>query len=487
MSRAWLALLVVVALSGVTASGADFTASSTSPSNSFAAAADFNTVAVSMTDPGSPLSGTVGLQATASSDRGIDRVRFQSSPAGAGTWTDACEDTTAPYDCNWNTAGVADGSRDLRAVAVDQAGYQRTAVVAARMVDNTAPTVSVPDPGPLRGTVSVAVDATDGAGTGVASVTTEFRPAGGGAWTEVCTDTTAPFGCDGLDTTQVPDGLYDVRATAVDGVGLSATSALRTVRVDNGVPSATLTDPGTPLQGSVALTGTASDAGSGIVSWTVQHRPAGGGAWTDVCSATASPFTCTWDTTAVADALYDVRAVARDAAGNEFATTPVANRSVDNTAPNGTDVQTGNAGTAGRFGINDWIRLTWTEQIAPASVLSGWTGTSQAITVRVTNNGNNDRMDFYNAGDTTRLNLVNGANDLQLGGNFVTADKTFTGTMEQSGASITITFGTVSGARLSTAAAGTMTWRPSGTARDLAGNASSTATVTEPGALDVDF
>jgi hypothetical protein len=679
VTKLWLALIVVVALAGATASGADFTASSPSPANSFAAAADFNTVAVAMTDPGSPLHGTVGLQATAGSDRGIERVRFQSSPAGAGTWTDVCEDTTAPYACDWDTAGVADGSRDLRALAVDQAGYQRTAVVAARAidntapsasladpgpwlqgnealaatasdspaglatlaidyraagggawtelcsgpnsprscpldtaslpdgdhelraravdaagnvrhttplvrrVDNTAPTVSVPDPGPLRGTVSVAVTAADGAGTGVASVTTEFRPAGSGAWTEVCTDTAAPFTCDGLDTAQVPDGLYDARATAVDGTGLSTTSATRTVRVDNGAPSATLTAPGTPLQGSVALTGTASDAGSGVVSWTVQHRPAGGGAWTDACSDTVAPFTtCTWNTTGVADALYDVRAVARDAAGNEFATTPVTNRRVDNngptvaladpgspirglvtltatatdpagvqsvvferspagagtwttictdntaayscsfntttlngtfdlraraidnaghsntsvvaarvidnTAPTGADVQTGNGGTAGRLGANDWIRLTWTEQIAPASVLAGWPGTSRTITVRVTNaTGNNDRMDFYDG--TTRLNLVNGANtDLQLRGNFVTATKSFTATMVQSGNSITITFGTVSTGSLNTVSTpAAISWVPSAAATDLAGNASGTGTVNEGGGSDVDF
>ena len=111
-------------------SGADFTGGSQSPGNTFAAAADFNTVAVSITDPGTPLRGTVALQATASSERGIERVRFQSSPAGAGTWTDVCDDTSAPYTCNWDTAGVADGLRDVRALAVDQAGYQRASLVA---------------------------------------------------------------------------------------------------------------------------------------------------------------------------------------------------------------------------------------------------------------------------------------------------------------------------------------------------------------------
>jgi chitinase len=677
MTRVWLVLLVGVALlSGVTASGADFTASTPTPA-SFAAAGDFNTVAVALTDPGTPLHGTVALQATASSDREIDRVRFQSSPAGAGTWGDICQDTDAPYSCDFDTAGVADGSRDLRAVAVDQAGYQRTSVVAARLVDNTAPsaavtdpgpwlqgaeditatatdagsglatlaiehraagggawtelctgsssprtcslataslpdgdhelraravdtagnvrhstplvrrvdntapTVSIPDPGVLHGTISVLVNAADGAGTGIASVSTEFRQ-GAGAWMPVCTDTTAPYTCDGLDTTQVTDGLYEARATAVDGTGLSTTSAPVNVRVDNGAPTATLVDPGTPLQGSVALTGTAVDGGSGIVSWTVQRRPAGGGAWTDICSDTVAPFTtCSWNTTGVADALYDLRAVGRDAAGNEGAATTVANRRVDNngptvtlndpgspirgtvtltasasdpvgvqsvvferkltsgstwttictdtissyscsfntsalngtydlraraidtlthtssstvaarvidnTAPTGTDVQAGNAagGTAGRFGAGDWIRLTWSEPIAPGSVLNGWTGGSVPITVRVSND---DRMDFYDEANNARLDLVNAATDLPLNRNFVSGNKSFGATMAQSGNSITITFGTVTTSNLNTATAGTMTWRPSSGASDLAGNASTTTTVTESGApADVDF
>ena len=125
MRRA-LVLLAAVGLlagAGVTASGADFTHSSASPGNTFAASTNFNTVAVTVTDPGAALHGTVTLQSTATSERGIASVKYQSAPAGTSTWTDACTATTAPFSCDWNTAGVADGMRDLRAVAVDQAGY----------------------------------------------------------------------------------------------------------------------------------------------------------------------------------------------------------------------------------------------------------------------------------------------------------------------------------------------------------------------------
>ena len=538
-----------------------------SPANTFASASDFNTVAVTISDPGATLRGTKTLQATATSERGIDHVTFQSAPAGTTTWTDACTATTAPYTCDWNTAGVADGSRDVRAVAVDQAGYQRTAGVASRLVDNTLPASSLTDPGiltgtesltatasdagsglatlaisyrpaggswttlctgsttprtcslntapladgsyelratatdvagnvrdtvltrtvdntaptagvnattPVRGTITVGMTATDGAGSGVKQVTGRFRASGTGTWSTVCVSTTAPYECAGLDTTGTPDGLYDVSAVSEDNAGFTTTSATTTVRIDNTQPAtATLTDPGTPMTGTETLSGSATDAGSGIASWTVQYKPSAGSTWTDACSDAASPFgSCGWDTTDVTDGLYDLRAVATDAAGNQLTSTTVASRRVDNTAPAvtltapvatsltgtisltaiatdagsgmsgvtfersvagantwvsmcndtatpftcsyntalvgdgsydlraratdnagnqtttatvtktfenaapfGTDVQSGNGGTtAGLLEAGDWIKFTWSEPLAPASVLTGWTG-----------------------------------------------------------------------------------------------------------------
>lgn len=425
----WAALAAIVACAGVATSGADFTSGSQSPANTFVTAADFNTVTVSMTNPGTPLRATVALQSTAASDRGIASVQFQSSPAGANTWTDACLATVAPYTCNWDSAGVVDGPRDLRAVAVDQAGYQRiSTVVASRFVDNTLPAGTLSDPGVMQGTEALTATASDvgsglaslaisyrpaggswttlcsgatsprtcnlntvpladgsyelratatdvagnvrdtvltrtvdniaptvsvvppatalsgladftlnaaDAGTGVATVTAEFRPMAGGAWSQVCVDSAAPWACTGLDTTGAPDGLYEARATAVDSAGHSTTSASVTnIRVDNTAPSsATVTDPGSPFGGSKVISGTAADAGSGIASWTLQYRTSPAGAWTDACSDTSASYSCSWVTTGVADGLYDLRAIARDGAGNQTTSATVGSRRVDNTAP----------------------------------------------------------------------------------------------------------------------------------------------------------
>lgn len=676
-SLALLALVLLVLGAGITASGADFTGGSASPGNAFAAAADFNTVAATMTDPGTPLRSTVTLASTASSERGIATVRYQTAPAGTSTWTDACTGSSAPFSCSFDSTAVTDGLRDVRAIATDTAGYTRTsATVASRRIDNTLPTVSLADPGvyltgtktlsatasdagsglaglqidyrpaggtwttacsgttsprscalntsllidgsyelraratdaagnvadsaltrivdnnaptgsvpaltPLRGTVDISLNAADGAGSGVASVTGQFRQAGGSTWTDVCTDTTAPYACTGLDTTPYPDGLYEARETVVDKAGFSTTSAIVSVRIDNAAPTtATLNSPGTSLSGNVSLSGTATDAGSGIASWTVQYRVSGGSTWTDACSDTTSSYGCTWATAGVTDGVYDLRAVATDQAGNTTVSATRSSIRVDNVAPTvtltdpgtplygtvtltanandgggiatvvferslaganswttictgsastcafnttavtvgnydlrarvtdnggrsttsaivssraidrqpyGTAVATTNGGsTTGRLEQNDTITFTFSEQIAPASILSGWTGTSTAIRLYVTNSGNADLMDFRNSAGTTRLNLVNSPTDLNLGRNFVTADTIFNATVKQTGTTITVTLGTRISGTLTTASSGTITWRPSSLATDLLGIPVLTTQVSETGTLDKDF
>jgi len=425
-AAALLALLALLGAAGATASGADFTATTSSPANAFTAAAEFNTVAVAMTDPGTPPRGELTLQANASSDRGIQTVRFESSPAGAAIWTLACQTSSAPFSCAWDSVPVPDGVRDLRAVATDAAGYERTSAVfpgveidntqpavtladpgylqgaepltatasdagsglaslaiayrpaggswttlcsgagapracpfataglpdgsyelraratdvagntrdtiLVRTLDNTAPAVAiVPPAGPQRGTVILQIDAADGAGSGVLTVSAQIRPSGGGPWSPLCTDQQ----CAALDTTQIPDGPYEARAIAEDNAGFTTISSVITGTVDNVAPTTpTLDDPGANLQGSVPLSGTASDSGAGIAAWIVQYRPTGStGAWAEACRDTASPFGCGWDTTGAADATYDVRAVARDRAGNETASATRTNRRVDNNGP----------------------------------------------------------------------------------------------------------------------------------------------------------
>jgi len=163
---------------------------------------------------------------------------------------------------------------------------------------------------------------------------------------------------------------------------------------------------------------------------------------------------------------------------------------VDNTAPAATDVQAANGGaTVGKPEAGDTITLTFSEQIDPESVLAGWTGSATNVVVRIVNQGGGDRLTIRNAANTAALPL--GTVNL-TGTNYVTVDRDFgaTGTassMVQSGASITITLGTPSGATGTQAGTGAMSWTPVATPTDRAGNACSTTVANETGAADVEF
>jgi hypothetical protein len=607
MSRSTLiAVLVLAALAaaggaGVGFSGATFTSAGTSAKSTISSGY-WTAPTVSLTDPGSPLSGTVTVNASAASAAGIASVAIEIAPAGGSTWQQVCRDTSAPYSCPLGTAAHPDGRYDLRAIAVDTGGLQTTsAVVASRLFDNGAPAVSLESPAQsVRGTVSLTATASDGAGTGVASVRIQRASAGGTQWTDICTVAAAPYTC-AWDTTRIQNDVYDLRAVATDGLGRTTNSAIAAdIEVDNLAPTVATTDPGSPLSGVVTLAATASDADSGVASVRIQTSPAGAAGWTTACTINVAPFSCRVDTTKLADGLYDVRAIAIDVAGNEriatavlnrrvdnsvssvsvedpglwltrtvtvnaaasstngvrdvviqyspagkatwttictdtatpfsctfdtaTAATPdglydlravltdttgkaqvsavVANRRVDNSPVRGWDVQSfnGAGGVLGRIQAADSVLLTWNKEMAPATLIPGWTGAGAAnLLVRLRDaavTGTvNDGLDFLTSGGAA----TTGLGSIDLGGDYARSGRTAvhsaTATLEtttvegRAATAVRITLGAVvSGNGSRTAAVSTaMTWTPSATAKDLAGTASSTAPVVELGAADRDF
>ena len=110
-----------------------------------------------------------------------------------------------------------------------------------------------------------------------------------------------------------------------DNAGNTHTSATITVRVDNTAPTATMGNPGADLSGTVTLTSTTNDGGSGIASVTYQLSPANANTWTNQAAS--------WDTTGSPDGLYDLRVIAVDNAGNSTTSAVVEDRRVDNNAP----------------------------------------------------------------------------------------------------------------------------------------------------------
>ena len=99
-------------------------------------------------------------------------------------------------------------------------------------------------------------------------------------------------------------------------------------------PTTSQNDPGQYLRATKTLTGSASDAGSGIDHVDFERAPTGGGSWTTIAtdSTPGDGFQASFDTTSVSDGHYDFRTVAYDVAGNQAAATPVTDRLVDNTA-----------------------------------------------------------------------------------------------------------------------------------------------------------
>ena len=72
---------------------------------------------VNITSPsnGATVSGTVTITASASDNVGVTKVEFYINNTKVG------EDTTAPYEYNWNTTGYANGTYSLKAIAYDAA------------------------------------------------------------------------------------------------------------------------------------------------------------------------------------------------------------------------------------------------------------------------------------------------------------------------------------------------------------------------------
>jgi hypothetical protein len=418
---------------------------------------------------------------------GVSSVRYQVKPA-SGTWTDFCTANAAPFTCSAATGTFADGLIDVRAIATDGAALATTSATVASRIDNTAPssaTLTAPA-ATVSGTVTLNATAAD-AGSGIASVEFQRAPAGTSTWTTICTDTSSSYSC-AWDTTAGADALYDLRVIATDVAGGTRTSTTVTNRrVDNLGPTLSLTDPGSPLRGTVTVNATASD-GVGVTSVTIQRAPAGTSTWTTICTDNTSAYSCSWATTGVTDSNYDLRATAVDTLGHTSTSAVIASRKVDNTAPTATDVQAVNgSGTQYRIDAGDVLTFTYSEPMAPASILTGWNGSSVAVQVRLTNSGSADTLAIYDSTNTTRLNLTS-TSLLLLRNNHVSGTTRLNATMTMTANQVVVTMGSVvTGSTVATTTTTAMTWNPSSSATDVAGNAGSTTAVNETGTADRDF
>jgi hypothetical protein len=454
-----------------------------------------NKVGVTLSSPGTDVRGTVPLTATLQNPVGSWSVRIEHAVAGTTSWKTVCTRAAAPYTCDWVTTGLVGQEYDLRAVAVSGGSTVASEVVPEITVDNTAPSVTVLDPGsPLRGSVTFAANATD-AGSGVDTVVLQYAAAGTPTYRELCTVADEPWSCS-YRTTQLADGTYTFRAVATDLAGNVSTSATVGNRVvDNTVTSVSVDDPGAVLRGTVVVTASANST-AGIASVRLQRAASGTSTWVDLCRDTTAPYSCEWDTSSVAEGTYDLRAVLVDGAGRSTTSAVVTGRRVDNSRLRGLDVQTSNgAGTAGRLDAGDTITYTFSQLVDPGSVTSGWTGAPLAVTIRLRDGalvGGSAKGDVV---DVRRGSAAVNLGSLALREDFVTSGKTTLvaatmalGTTTVDGvtvSTVTLTAGKLTSGSVRTANSASATiWVPSFLVTDLDGRTCSMVPVLESGPHD---
>src|SRR6185503_765100 len=108
------------------------------------------------------VAGTVTVIASATDDIGVAGVQFSVDGALLGA-----EDTSAPYEIAWPTAGLPNGPHTVTAIARDAAGHETTTSVSVGVLnDTTAPSVTLTSPaaGDVAGTLTVTASAADDIG-----------------------------------------------------------------------------------------------------------------------------------------------------------------------------------------------------------------------------------------------------------------------------------------------------------------------------------
>jgi len=281
----------------------------------------------------------------------------------------------------------------------------------------------------------------------------------------------------------------DFRAPSINATTLAKTTGGTVGQIKKGgtyYVYAKVSDTGNPASGIASVTANVSSITSGATAVTLSSGSftAGGVSYGYRSAAQTAG-------TGLAAGTYTYSLTTTDAAGNSK-TQSGYSVVVDNTVPAGTDVQTVNGGTTnGLAEAGDKISFSFSKAIDPNSILSGWSGASTNVVVRL-NNGSgssNDTVTIFNATNATQLPLgsVNLGRTDYTGANLTFGATGTASSMAMSGNTITITLGTPSAAATTAAATGTMTWTPSASATDPAGNATATTVVTESGAADKDF
>jgi hypothetical protein len=232
------------------------------------------------------------------------------------------------------------------------------ATLARALADAPVVTLSeTPAQSPLAAQLTLTAS-TSLAPASIRSIDFEYAPVGSDSWTSLGMNPQILGGLPpytvAVDTTGLGDGLYDLRAVLTDASGTTDTSpTVRDQLIANNSPVVTLSSPsepggrlgpGTVLRGTIPLRASVRGGPSTDVSTiSFQISPADQETWSasigTLAASSSGPTNVAFDSTAVADGTYDLRAVPFDGSGpfdpaaSGFATVPARGVVIDNTPP----------------------------------------------------------------------------------------------------------------------------------------------------------
>ena len=272
----------------------------------------------------------------------------------------------------------------------------------------------------------------------------------------------------------------DFRGPTVSPIAIGKDSGFATGFIETGATYrvyAEVTDVGTPPSGTATVVADVSNVTAGQVAVPlVAGTYTAGGVSYNYRSAVLT-----------ADALPNgpltFWVTATDAAAN--ATMAGGSVTIDSTAPAATNISA-SGGIAGRPEVGDEFTLTTNEALDSFRLLANWDGAATAVQVRIVNQGGGDRLQVWDSTGLTQISF----GTINLGRtDFTTTTLAFNGsTMTQAGGAITITLGApVVGLVTTVAGTGNMSWNPSASVTDRAGNAMTGGAFSEPAPVDIDF
>lgn len=292
------------------------------------------------------------------------------------------------------------------------------------------------------------------------------------AWTDVTATAAGTF--TGAADWQAP-------TASAAAVGKSAGASTGYIRQGGGYYLyANVTDAGNPASGTSTVSANVSSITSGqtAVALSAGSFTAQGVAYNRRSALLTANASLAAGTLATTLAATDLAANSAVAAGPAV--------TVDNTAPAGNSVQTANGGlVAGRPDAGDTITLGWSEMIDPHSILPSWPGTETAVQVYIYESSDEDILVVR-----TTAGVVLALGYLELDGDYVSSNATFTATMTQTAATISIRLGAlVGGSPRTDTSKSRLIWNTVLTAgaTDRAGNAVVSSDLDETGRSDHDF